>query len=141
MLVATAAPVTPSSGNGPSPKMKHGPRTMFRKLPNHRTRIATAASPDPRKTALIRNNMTIVALPPSMVRVNTRPVRITSSGAPITASSVAARGAARTATAAATISPSTIDCPAARAAPSRSCSPARRATSAVAPIDSPIAAV
>ena len=40
MFVATAAPVTPSSGNGPSPKMKHGPSTMLSTLPSHSTRIA-----------------------------------------------------------------------------------------------------
>ena len=84
MLVATAAPATPSSGNGPSPKMKQGPSTMFSRLPSHNTRIAIAASPDPRNTALIRNNSTTVTLPPSMTWVNRCPERITSGDAPIT---------------------------------------------------------
>jgi len=45
MLVATAAPVTPSAGDGPRPKMKHGPSRMFRRFPNQSARIASAASP------------------------------------------------------------------------------------------------
>jgi hypothetical protein len=35
---------------------------------SHRTRMAMAASPAPRKMALARNNSRIDALPPSMTR-------------------------------------------------------------------------
>ena len=34
-----AAPFTPSAGNGPGPKMKHGPSAMLIALPTHSTRI------------------------------------------------------------------------------------------------------
>ena len=68
MFVAIAAPVTPSRGNGPSPKIRHGPSTMLIAFANQSTRIAIAASPAPRKIALMRNSMTIVTLPPSMTR-------------------------------------------------------------------------
>ncbi len=60
MFVATAAPVTPSRGNGPSPKIRHGPSKMLIAFANQSTRIAIAASPAPRKIALMRNSMTIV---------------------------------------------------------------------------------
>ena len=76
-LVATAAPVTPSSGNGPMPKMKHGPSTMLSTLPRISTRMATAASPAPRKTAFCRNSRSTVALPASISRVNPLPVATT----------------------------------------------------------------
>ena len=105
------------------------------------TRIATAASPAPRKTAFWRNSSSTVALPASISVVNPLPERTTLSVAPMSRKSAGAKGAANIAIAAAISSPSTIDCPAARAAPSSSCSPVRRATSAVAPIDSPSAAV
>ena len=121
--------------------MKQGPSTMFSRLPSHNTRIAIAASPDPRNTALIRNNSTTVTLPPSMIWVNRCPERITSGEAPITCNRLDARGAARTAISAATMTPSRIDWAAARDAPSASRWPMRRDTSAIAPIDSPIAAV
>ena len=39
MVVAVAAPTTPISGNGPSPKMSVGPSTMLIVLANHSTRI------------------------------------------------------------------------------------------------------
>src|SRR2546429_209082 len=60
----------PSLGKGPRPKMKHGPSTMLSAFANHNTRMAIAASPAPRKIALIMNSMTTVALQPSMIRVN-----------------------------------------------------------------------
>ena len=53
--------------------MKQGPSTMLSRLPNHSTRMAIAASPAPRKTALIRNSRTTVTLPPSITRVNALP--------------------------------------------------------------------
>ena len=73
MLVATAAPVTPISGNGPQPKMKHGPSTMLSAFASHSVRIAITASPAPRKIALIRKIMNTVTLPPSMMRVKSEP--------------------------------------------------------------------
>ena len=54
---------------GPMPKMKQGPSTMLIALANQRTRIAMAASPAPRKIALMRNSSSTVALPPSIIRV------------------------------------------------------------------------
>ena len=58
---------------------------MLMVLANHSTRIAMAASPAPRNTALIRKSSSTVPLPPSITRENVRPVRTTSSLAPISA--------------------------------------------------------
>ena len=69
MVVPTAEPVTPSLGNGPTPKIKHGLMQMFTMLAIHRARMAAAASPAPRNTALIRNSKKIVALPANIMRV------------------------------------------------------------------------
>ena len=68
-VVPIAAPVTPSSGNGPSPKMRQGSSTTLTVLASHSERIAIVASPAPRKTALIRNSSMIEALPPSIQAV------------------------------------------------------------------------
>src|SRR5438445_11275695 len=65
IVVATAAPITPSLGNGPRPKMKHGPSKMLMVFASQRTRIAMAASPAPRKMALMRNNNRIDAFLPA----------------------------------------------------------------------------
>ncbi len=69
IVVPTAAPVTPSRGNGPTPKMNSGPRIMLQPLAIHSERMAMAASPAPRNTALIRNSSSTAALPPSSTRV------------------------------------------------------------------------
>ena len=74
IVVAMAAPATPICGNGPSPKMRHGPSTMLMVLANHSTRIAMAASPAPRKMALMRNSSITVPQPPSITRENVDPV-------------------------------------------------------------------
>ena len=66
MTVAIAAPSTPSAGIGPSPKIRIGSSTMFRPLASHSTRIATAASPAPRKTALQTNSSMMTTLLPSI---------------------------------------------------------------------------
>ena len=63
--------------------MKHGPRTMLSRFPRNSTRMAIAASPAPRKTALIRNSSMTVTLPPSITRVNALPDCTTSGDAPI----------------------------------------------------------
>ena len=68
MVVATAAPVTPIRGTGPMPKTKIGPRTMLMPLASQSVRMVIAASPAPRKAALIRNSSTMVMQPPSMTR-------------------------------------------------------------------------
>ena len=52
-VVETAAPVTPSAGKGPSPKIRHGSRRRLMTFASQSTRIAIAASPAPRKIALI----------------------------------------------------------------------------------------
>ena len=49
--------------------MKQGPSTMLMTLASQSDRIAIAASPAPRKTALTTNSITMVTLPPSMTRV------------------------------------------------------------------------
>jgi hypothetical protein len=46
--------------------MSAGSSTMLMALDSHSTRIATAASPAPRKTALITKMSMITALPPSI---------------------------------------------------------------------------
>jgi hypothetical protein len=112
---------------------------MLSRLASHRTRIAIAASPAPRKTALIRKSMTIVALPPSITRAKPLPTAITSADAPMSASRRGANTAPATPITVDSASPSASTCTAARAAPSRSFSPMRRAIIAVAPMLSPIA--
>ena len=84
MLVAMAAPLTPSLGKGPSPKIRQGPSVMLMLFANQSTRIAIAASPAPRKIELMRNSRSTVPLMPSMTRAKPEPVRITSSLAPMT---------------------------------------------------------
>ena len=66
--VASAAPVTPICGNGPSPKIRHGSSTRLMMFDTHSSRIAIAASPAPRKMALFRNSSMIAPLPPSAMR-------------------------------------------------------------------------
>jgi hypothetical protein len=48
--------------------MKHGSRTRLMALPSHSARMAIEASPAPRKMALLRNNSTITAFVPKMIR-------------------------------------------------------------------------
>jgi hypothetical protein len=69
MVVPTAEPATPSRGNGPMPKIKQGFRQMFTMLASHSARMAVAASPAPRNTALMRNSKKMVTLPAKMMRV------------------------------------------------------------------------
>ena len=69
IVVDTAAPVTPSLGNGPRPKMKHGSRIRLMRFDTHSTRIAIAASPAPRNTALFTYRRTTLMLPPSTIAV------------------------------------------------------------------------
>lgn len=66
MLVATAAPVTPSSGNGPQPKIRQGSSSRFNPFASSSTRIAIAASPALRKIELSTNSSITVALPPNI---------------------------------------------------------------------------
>jgi len=66
--VARAAPVTPRRGKGPSPKIRQGSRIRLMMFETHSKRMAMAASPAPRKIALLRNNMRMAALPPSAIR-------------------------------------------------------------------------
>ena len=69
MVVATAAPVTPISGKGPSPKIRQGSNTMFTRLASHTDHMAMAASPAPRKIAFIRNSRKMVTLVASITVV------------------------------------------------------------------------
>ena len=66
MFVAIAAPSTPYAGTGPQPKISSGSSRMLRPFATHSTRIAIAASPAPRKIALITNSSRITTLPPSI---------------------------------------------------------------------------
>jgi hypothetical protein len=59
-----AAPVMPISGNGPRPKIRQGSRTRLTALASQSERMATVASPAPRKTALMRKSSRREALPP-----------------------------------------------------------------------------
>ena len=114
---------------------------MLMAFASHNTRIAIAASPAPRKIALMRNSKRTVALPPSSMRVYPEPIAVTAGDAPMTASRRGARVIPTTATTAATPSPRAIPCTAASEAASGRRSPMRRATTAATPIESPIAAV
>ena len=104
-------------------------------------RMAIAASPAPRNTALMRNSRNTLAFPPSITWVKPVPVRMTDSEAPRIPRSWGANVTPRTASTPAMTSPSPIACTAARAAPSGFFSPMRRATVAAAPIDAPMASV
>ena len=64
---------------------------------NHKTRIAIAASPAPRKIALIMNSKTTEALQASITVVNPEPLATTSGAAPINESNFGASGAAMSA--------------------------------------------
>ena len=108
-------------------------------LANHNTRIAIAASPAPRKIALIMKSKTTEALQASITVVKPDPLAITEAEAPIKPSSLGASGAPISAITIEIISASAIACTAARAAPSGFFSPVRRAMVAIAPILSPIA--
>ena len=138
VVVATAAPVMPSSGNGPRPKIRHGSRQILIALAIHSTRIAIAASPAPRNTALMRNSSMITPLAPSMTVANDA-LATTAGDAPINRSNAGAYATPNRPTGTAISTPSRIACTAARAAPSPSFSPIRRATIAVAPALRPIA--
>jgi len=52
------------TGERPEAKIRQGPRAMLIQFASHSTRIAIAASPAPRKIALIRKSMTITTFPP-----------------------------------------------------------------------------
>ena len=69
MSVDTAAPVTPSAGMGPNPKIRIGSRIRLIRFEIQRMRIATAASPAPRNMALFKNNSTREMLPPNATAV------------------------------------------------------------------------
>ncbi len=103
------------------------------------TRMATAASPAPRKTPLIRNSIRMVPDALIMIRLYVEPTCRIAGPAPISASSLGAKGKQNEKIRTATSKPSKIACTAACAAPSLSCSPMRRATTAVAPILKPTA--
>ena len=105
----------------------------------HSTRIAIAASPAPRKTALIMNRSVTPPLAPIITRANRVPVETTPSSAPMIRSRFGAKRIPVRPTTAPTPRPMMIDWMAARAAPSVSPSPIRRATTADAPTDRPMA--
>ena len=54
------------AGIGPQPKISNGSSAMLRRFATISTRMAIAASPAPRNTALITNNSMITTLPPSI---------------------------------------------------------------------------
>ena len=67
--VASAAPVTPSLGNGPQPKIRQGSSIRLMMFDTQSRRIAIAASPAPRKIALFKNSSSTAKLPPRQIRV------------------------------------------------------------------------
>src|SRR5882762_7548308 len=81
--VAIAAPVTPSFGKGPQPKIRHGSRTRLMMFDTHSRRMAIAASPAPRNIALLRNSSMIAPLPPSAMRAYQPPTATICGDAPI----------------------------------------------------------
>ena len=137
IVVATAAPASPISGNGPRPKISSGSSTRLQAFAIQSERIAIAGSPAPRKIALMRKSRRTKTLPPNMIRVKLGSAT-TSGGASMSASSSGANHAPTIAIGMETTIPSRIDCTAARAAPSGFFSPMRRATIAVAPMPSPM---
>ncbi len=139
VVVATAAPVTPSRGKGPIPKIRHGSRQMLQMFAIQSTRIAIAASPAPRKTALTRKSNTMTPFMPRRIVVNEACAR-TPGVAPMSASSGRANHAPKIPEGIAMSTPSAIAWTAARAAPSRSRSPTRLAMVAVAPTLNPASA-
>ena len=86
IFVATAAPITPSSGKGPHPNMKNGSKIIFKPFDNIKVHIAIEASPAPRKIAFIRKSNIIVTFPPRSHFVYPEPSAIKSGSAPIRAS-------------------------------------------------------
>ena len=81
--VATAAPVTPKRGNGPSPKIRHGSISRLIEFEIQSTRMAMAASPAPRKTALFSIKSTTTQQPPRVMRAYLVPAATTAGDAPI----------------------------------------------------------
>ena len=67
ITVETAAPATPSSGNGPTPNISSGSRIRLIVLAIHSTRMAMAASPAPLNPALIRKSSRMTPFAPSMI--------------------------------------------------------------------------
>src|SRR5713226_4767391 len=63
-----AAEETPSLGKGPQPKMRQGSRTRLMMLETQSKRMAMAASPAPRKMALLRKRSMMAPLPPRAMR-------------------------------------------------------------------------
>lgn len=119
--------------------MKHGASTMFTMFASQSARIATAASPTARKIALTTKRRKMVALPPIISAVYDEPVETTSASAPMSASRRGAAIAPTSPRSAASAIAMTTTCTAATAAPPASFSPARRAMTAVAAADRPIA--
>ena len=138
-MVATAAPITPSSGKGPQPNIKNGSRIMFNPFDNISVHIAIEASPAPLKIALIKNNKSMVILPPISNLVYPAPSAIKSGSAPISASISLWYKKPTIPTKREIIIPKKIACTDACFAPSMSFSPTLRATTAVAAILKPIA--
>ena len=69
LVVAIAAPVSPSSGKGPIPRIKSGSKTILQALAIHKARIAREASPVPRKIPFKRNKKVITILEPKIILV------------------------------------------------------------------------
>ena len=93
--VASAAPVTPKRGNGPTPKIRQGSSIRLMMFETHSSRMAMAASPAPRKIALLRKSRTTAQLPPSAMRAYQLPVAMMSGVAPISAKQIGREDEAR----------------------------------------------
>ena len=83
IIVAIAAPSMPSFGKGPMPRMSIGSRIMFIPFAIHSERIASAASPAPRKIPLIKKRRITITLLAKINFVYPAPSFITSDDAPI----------------------------------------------------------
>src|ERR1700692_2670493 len=128
---ANAAQVTPRRGNGPHPKIRQGSRMRLMMFDTHSRRMAMAASPAPRKIALLRNRRRTAKLPPRQILAYPLPVETISGVAPIRRNKFGANKKQGMPMATEMIRPRVIACTPATAAPSGSFSPMRRATIAV----------
>ncbi|MDD5507049.1 MAG: hypothetical protein PHD25_01815 [Bacteroidales bacterium] len=131
MMVASATPRMPISGNGPQPKMRQGSSRMLIRLATSSTRMETAASPALRKTALMMKSSMMTAFPPIIREVLLDRCRISWVEVPMIISSFSLNSqpgmpmTIETATAAMIAWKAVLD------APSLSFSPMRRDTRAV----------
>ena len=74
--VAAAAPVTPSRGNGPQPKISRGFRAISSTTDMSRKRNGVRESPAPRSTAMTKNNPPMKGSARKMMRTIPKPLPV-----------------------------------------------------------------